>query len=348
MVRTNHGLRLLLQTLGVGQLTGHRLSVPDPMELARRGDYSGLMQQLDDFIRAKKRSEFMAEYDKHVGKVSDNVQIKDSLDALTGSNYDKQKEVDLYGKAGVGGTGQADRKGQSGDIDTGRGESLRHSIQKIYEEKTVHGWSERLTQESAHAEEPTRKWVVGNIIEPSHGSVAYTEQKLSKEYNIPCFVVADNVWEQHKGDVPAFAAGGQIYLKETLPEEKRGMFVAHEVTHVMRQANYQPYIEFIRGTPDLLNKRTRAAQRLIEGCAEHNGIDLMNMTEADVDTLYDEINATIFGSIAKNDEIALSYVRPAFQDFDAYLSELTELHQQFKNHRFQDRIEERIDAYWED
>ena len=72
MVRTNHGLRLLLQTLGAGQLAGHRLSVPDPMELARRGDYSGLMQQLDDFIRTKKRNELMVEYEKYVGKSNEN------------------------------------------------------------------------------------------------------------------------------------------------------------------------------------------------------------------------------------------------------------------------------------
>ena len=334
--------------LGAGQFAGNRLAAADPMVRARQGDYSGLMQQFDDFIQTKKRNELMVEYGKHMTKASNNVQTEDNLDAVAGSNYDKQKEVELYGKAGVGGTGQADRKGQSGNIDIGRGETLRHSVQRIYEGKTVHGWPERLTPESVRAEEPARKWVVENIIEPRHGSVAYTEQQLSKEYNIPCFVVSDNVWEQNKGDVPAFAAGGQIYLKETLPEENRGMFVAHEATHVMRQVNYQPYIDFIRGTPDLLNIRTRAAQRLIEGCAEHNGIDLMNMTETDVDTLYDEINATVFGSIAKNDEIALSYVRPAFQNFDAYLSELAELHQQFKNHRFQDKLEEKIDAYWKD
>ena len=59
--------------------------------------------------------------------------------------------------------------------------------------------------------------------------MAYAEQQTAVDYGVPSFVVADAVWAKNKGRAPAFAAGGQIYFRETLPEENRGMFAPHEI-----------------------------------------------------------------------------------------------------------------------
>ena len=72
---------------------------------------------------------------------------------------------------------------------------------------------------------------------------------------------------------------------------------------------------------------------LLNGVGKHRGIDPLNMTEEQAGILFDEVNATIYGAIAAGDEVSLDYARPAFQNFDAYAVELTQIHEQFKRER---------------
>lgn len=53
--------------LGTGQLAGSNLADTASMKLARRGDYSGFVREMDGLIRQKKLDALMAEYEKHVG-----------------------------------------------------------------------------------------------------------------------------------------------------------------------------------------------------------------------------------------------------------------------------------------
>lgn len=184
-----------------------------------------------------------------------------------------------------------------------------------------------------YGENPVRTWVSDGLVTPEPGSLAESEQQTAAEYGIPSFVVSDAVWDQNKGGTPAFSAEGQIYLRENLPEAGRGTYVPHEATHVMKQVGYQPYLDFTQRVPDMLDLSSTEAHMLLNGVGEHRGIDPLDMTEEQAGILFDEVNATIYGSIAAGDEVLLTYVRPAFQNFDAYTAELTQIHEQFKQER---------------
>lgn len=184
-----------------------------------------------------------------------------------------------------------------------------------------------------YGENPVRTWVSDGLVTPEPGSLAESEQQTAAEYGIPSFVVSDAVWDQNKGGTPAFSAEGQIFLRENLPEVGRGTYVPHEATHVMKQVGYQPYLDFTQRVPDMLDLSSTEAHMLLNGVGEHRGIDLLDMTEEQAGILFDEVNATIYGSIAAGDEVLLTYVRPAFQNFDAYAAELTQIHEQFKQER---------------
>ena len=184
-----------------------------------------------------------------------------------------------------------------------------------------------------YGENPVRTWVSDGLVTPEPGSLAESEQQTAAEYGIPSFVVSDAVWDQNKGGTPAFSAEGQIFLRENLPEVGRGTYVPHEATHVMKQVGYQPYLDFTQRVPDMLDLSSTEAHMLLNGVGEHRGIDLLDMTEEQAGILFDEVNATIYGSIAAGDEVLLTYVRPAFQNFDAYAAELTQIHEQFKRER---------------
>lgn len=176
---------------------------------------------------------------------------------------------------------------------------------------------------------PVRSWAEGHTVEPAKGSVAYTEQRTAVDYGVPSFVVADAAWAKNKGSTPAFSAGGQIYFRETLPERNRGMFAPHEITHVMRQVNYKPYLDFVERTPTMLNMSDQMTRVLLDHVAEHQHTTLEN---ADPARLYDEFNATMYGHIAagKADMFADGAAAHVFHDFNAYAAELRGLHERFK------------------
>lgn len=176
---------------------------------------------------------------------------------------------------------------------------------------------------------PVRSWAEGHTVEPAKGSVAYAEQRTAVDYGVPSFVVADAAWAKNKGSTPAFSADGQIFFRETLPEKNRGMFAPHEVTHVMRQVGYKPYLDFVERTPTMLNMSDGMTRVLLNHVAEHQHTKLEN---ADPARLYDEFNATMYGHIAvgKADMFVDGPAAHVFHDFDAYAKELGELHERFK------------------
>jgi len=112
------------------------------------------------------------------------------------------------------------------------------------------------------------------------------------------------------------------------------MLAAHELTHVMKQLGYKPYLDFIEATPDHLNMRHSDTQLLLDATASHRGLDMLNLTDDDRLTLYDEFNSSIYGSIAgKHIDDVRDRLGHVFRDFDAYSAELTELHRRFKASR---------------
>ena len=177
---------------------------------------------------------------------------------------------------------------------------------------------------------PVRTWAEGNTVEPSKGSVAYEEQQAAVNYGVPSFVVADAAWAKNKGNTPAFSSSGQIFFRETLPEQNRGMITPHEVTHVMKQVGYKPYLDFVERTPEMLNMSDPVTRILLDHVAKHQRTTMEN---ADPLRLYDEFNATIYGHIATGqtemftDGIGIH----VFHDFSAYAKELNELHERFKS-----------------
>ena len=176
---------------------------------------------------------------------------------------------------------------------------------------------------------PVRSWAEGHTVEPAKGSVAYTEQQTAMDYGVPSFVVADAAWAKNKGSTPAFSAGGQIFFRETMPEKNRGMFAPHEITHVMRQVGYKPYLDFVERTPTMLNMSDEMTRVLLNHVAEHQHTTMEN---ADPARLYDEFNATMYGHIAagKANMFTDGPAAHVFHDFDAYAKELGELHERFK------------------
>ena len=250
-------------------------------------------------------------------------QNSDDTMGTTRNSLKEDGENDRKGAAGTGAYAGS-REGQGQTLDRERAGQVGRVRGELSAAAGRHGGVN-----PSFGAKPVRSWAEGHTVEPAKGSVAYTEQRTAVDYGVPSFVVADGAWAKNKGSAPAFSAGGQIYFRETLPERNRGMFAPHEITHVMRQVNYKPYLDFVERTPTMLNMSDEMTRVLLDHVAEHQHTTLEN---ADPVRLYDEFNATMYGHIAagKADMFTDGAAAHVFHDFDAYAAELRGLHERFK------------------
>lgn len=258
-------------------------------------------------------------------KQAESLQNRQTNGTIQGTRYAVKEDVDDGRESEIGGradTGGREKYGQSLDRE-GKGQTGR--VRGEFSASTGRYGEVN----PSFGAKPVRTWVEGNTVEPSKGSVAYEEQQAAVNYGVPSFVVADAVWAKNKGSTPAFSSGGQIFFRETLPEQNRGMITPHEVTHVMKQVGYKPYLDFVERTPEMLNMSDPVTRVLLDHIAKHQRTTIEN---ADSLRLYDEFNATIYGHIATGqtemftDGIGIH----VFHDFAAYAKELNELHERFK------------------
>jgi hypothetical protein len=250
-------------------------------------------------------------------------QNSDDTMGTTRNSLKEDGENDRKGAAGTGAYAGS-REGQGQTLDRERAGQVGRVRGKLSAAAGRHGGVN-----PSFGAKPVRTWAEGHIVEPAKGSVSHTEQQTAVDYGVPSFVVADAAWAKNKGSTPAFSAGGQIYFRETLPERNRGMFAPHEITHVMRQVNYKPYLDFVERTPTMLNMSDQMTRVLLDHVAEHQHTTLEN---ADPARLYDEFNATMYGHIAagKADMFTDGAAAHVFHDFNAYAAELRGLHERFK------------------
>lgn len=245
------------------------------------------------------------------------------IDRKEDVSYDQRRDR-TDDPRGYGAGENAGGAGLSGEVRTGG----------PVETVPVRGRYGRRGGDASYDQRPVRSWVEGHTVEPQEGSVSHAEQRAAMEYGIPSFVVDDAAWDANEKHRNGFSTDGQIYIRSSIPEQARGMVTSHEANHVMRQTEYAPYLDFVDRTPGMLDFGSTDAQILLEHVAKHAGVDPASINGADMARLYDELNASVYGHIAsgKMDGVE-GGLRNAFRDFDAYASELSDIHRRFKEER---------------
>ena len=177
---------------------------------------------------------------------------------------------------------------------------------------------------------PVHRWAEGGLIVPEPGSVAANEADVVvNEYGLPVFVVKDSIFDQNHTTAPAFAADGQVFLRETLPDIGLGDIGAHEAGHAMKQRKFEPYIKLLPRVKDMMNS-TADSEVLKKHAAKHCGVDLKNCTPAQERDVYDEICNLVMGAHHAQRQSDIAIVRGCFTDFDSFLAELVDIHEQYK------------------
>ena len=171
-----------------------------------------------------------------------------------------------------------------------------------------------------------------NYIIPEKGSSLHDVQKSFADYGIECHIVKASAWVRKN---PAHAHNGIVYISDGIDANTLATAVPHEMTHVMKQNSFQPYLDFINKTPDLLNRQTDNWAKLMKTVSNHRGIDIFELDDVQRTNLYDELNAMVYGlyksGIFDNSAFEFGEWMPgAFYDFDGYIQEMDNIHAQYK------------------
>ena len=185
--------------------------------------------------------------------------------------------------------------------------------------------------------EPSSLWERRDVIvEPKADSIVGKEAEALKAYGAKSVVIRDADWDAAGLKHHSLVHGDSVYMRETIPAESAGMIAPHEGTHLMKRKKYAPYLDFIERTPEMLNMGSKRAQELMAAAAKHRDMDFFDLPTDDAKrekaliTIYDELNAMVYGHIAANKLIGLKeQLHEAFKDFDAYAAELTAIHEQY-------------------
>ena len=172
------------------------------------------------------------------------------------------------------------------------------------------------------------------IIPQKNSELHKIQTEIVEEYGIECHVVKEIAWKNAGRQSPATSGYGRIFIVENIDSEILNTLVPHETTHTMRQLNFKPYMDFVERTPDMLNMSTTDFKDLMFDITKHIGIDPLEMNELECLRFYDELNATVYGlakgGILNDTQYDYQWLPNAFLDFDSYVNELSEIHEQFK------------------
>ena len=181
-----------------------------------------------------------------------------------------------------------------------------------------------------------------SFISPQAGSVEAEGVAEISEYGVECYVVKKSAWTKR---AQATSNGGRVYIMEGIDEKYRGIVAPHEVTHVMKQVQYKPYLDFVERTPMMMNMSSKHAQKIVADLAAHRNVDVSNATEAQIFGLYDEVNASVYGHYGAGQVVGAvkEMFDEAFNDFDAYIKELSDIHEQFKAERTNKEVKPNVE-----
>ena len=172
----------------------------------------------------------------------------------------------------------------------------------------------------------------GDFVKPEEGTALYDLQKKAlEEYGLKLHIIKAAAWSREN---PALAFRGEIYVAENIEEDMLNEVIPHEATHAMRLLKFKPYLDFIERTPDMLNFLSEDTNRLVIMIQEHVGVDFFDMTDHQRAKFYDELNSSVYGfekgGVLANSEYDYEWIPKAFHDFEAYINELSSIHDQFK------------------
>ena len=135
-------------------------------------------------------------------------------------------------------------------------------------------------------------------------------------------------------DSTGYSSGGVIYVSENLPKDRMREVIGHELIHTMKQADFEPYLQFTQTVEGRL-QQNEDTETVFSSLMNHRGFhgDYDGLDLNQKFTVLDELNATLYGGYQRYPEFAIENMYNIMPDPEGYLAELDGILAQYRQSR---------------
>lgn len=307
--------------------------LPDGIDNPSGGGYDGAIQENRTGGTSDARGEkrFAAPEGAIGADVRGEAGRTETMDSRIPSQSSSENGGIRQGEIKTAGEGIAYERGQASDLGAGRGETVRLQAEEagilrgrdgtipeaaggVYQGKSG-------TTGQAKIEE----WAEGHIIE-NPSKPATRASKLAQIYVPDVVTVDDAALKARNPNAWALTSGGTIYISDAVPAELADIIGHHEAVHAIRQRRTPSYLDFIDTVGSNINfmEAQPSALELVVA-TRYPGKTLLDLSMKELDTVYDELNALVWGYHKADPENARAQFAGVFQDYDAYIQALDKI-----------------------
>lgn len=304
--------------------------LPDGIDNPSGGGYDGAIQENRTGGTSDARGEegFAARQGAVGADVRGEAGGAETMDSRIPSQSSSENGGIRQGEIKTAGEGIAYERGQASDLGAGRGGTVRLQAEEagilrgrdgtipeaaggVYQGKSG-------TTGQAKIEE----WAEGHIIE-NPSKPATRASKLAHIYVPDVVTVDDAALKARNPNAWALTSGGTIYISDAVPAELADIIGHHEAVHAIRQRRTPSYLDFIDTVGSNINfmEAQPSALELVVA-TRYPGKTLLDLSMKELDTVYDELNALVWGYHKADPANARAQFAGVFQDYDAYIQAL--------------------------
>ena len=240
-----------------------------------------------------------------------------SVDTAPAAAYDGGRTTDQQGGAD---------NGQDTTLRGIYGEDVRGETEEVYPGRT--GRSGTSDARGSAADEGRGRaapasWARGRLIDQPSTAAGIAAENAGR-YGTDAFVVEDAAIKERNRNAWALTSGGSIYISDSIPAELADVVGFHETVHAAKQKENPQYLDMLENSEDYINYQNDRAKQVLDVVlqARFPGMDLADLSQDQMNTIFDELNAVVWGYHKADLENARAQFADMFQDYDAYIADL--------------------------
>ena len=223
---------------------------------------------------------------------------------------------------------------QQGGTDNGQdttlrgiyGEDVRGEIEEVYPGRAGRsgtGDARGSTADEGRGRTAPASWARGRVIDQPSTAAGIAAENAGR-YGTATFVVDDAAIKERNPNAWALTSGGHIYISDSIPAELASVVGFHETVHAAKQKENPQYLNILENSDDYINYQNDRAKQVLDVVlqARFPGKNLVDLSQDQMNTIFDELNAVVWGYYKADPENAREQFADMFQDYDAYIADL--------------------------
>ena len=166
-------------------------------------------------------------------------------------------------------------------------------------------------------------WARGRLIDRPSPAAGIAAENAGR-YGTDAFVVEDAAIKERNPNAWALTSGGNIYISDSIPAELADVVGYHEAVHAAKQKGDTQYLNLLEDTGEHIEFGSNQAQKVLGVILKRRfpGKGLADLSQDQINTIFDELNAVVWGYHKADPENARAQFADMFRDYDAYIADL--------------------------